>query len=172
MSRPSPGAREQPSGALINPLCRAVPSPRKGEGWGHWVIINTAFSAAGRQAQRANLAHLHFHHRWPRHRQRFGHHRLEILSPIHAPRLQTHRLRQQGKVWRVQLVVILTAAKILILNTAHYAVAAVIHNQQRHVGLLLRQGRQFAKVEAQAAVAHQADHFTLRIGNRGAHRHR
>ena len=124
------------------------------------------------KTQRADLAHLHFHHRGPRHRQRFSHHRLEIIRPIDAPRLQTDGLRQQRKVRRMQLVIILAAAKVLILNTAHHAVAAVIHNQQRHVSLLLCQRRQLAEVQAQSAVADQPHHFTLRISNCGADRHR
>ena len=72
----------------------------------------------------------------------------------------------------MQLVIILAAAKILILDTAHHAVAAIVHNQQRHVSLFLSQRRQFTEVQAQAAVADQPHHLTLRIGNSGTNSHR
>jgi len=72
----------------------------------------------------------------------------------------------------VQFVVILTTTEILILDTAHHAVAAVVHDQQRHVRFLLGKRCQLAQVKAQAAVAHQPHHLALRVGNRGADRHR
>ena len=97
-----------------------------------------------RKLKGANLPHPHFHYRRPRHRQRFRHHRIKVLSPLNAPRLKANRLRQQGKVRRMQFVIVLTPAKLFILNTTHYAVAAVVHDQQRHVGFLLRQRRQLA----------------------------
>ena len=72
----------------------------------------------------------------------------------------------------MQLVVILAPGEILVLNAAHHAIAAVVHDQQGDVHLFLRHGRQFPQAQRQTAIAHQPHHLALRVGDRGADRHR
>ena len=139
---------------------------------GVFIVLIQRFLRRPGEGQRPNLFHVHLDHRRPRVVDRFGQHAVELCRCVHLPGFQPHRFGDLGESRRVQLVVILAPGEVLVLNAAHHAITAVVHDQQGDIHLFLRHGRQLAQAQRQTTVAHQPHHLALRVGNRGADGHR
>ena len=139
---------------------------------GVFIVLIQRFLRRPGESQRPNLFHVHLDHRRPQVVDRFGQHAVELCRCVHLPGFQPHRFGDLGESRRVQLVVILAPGEVLVLNAAHHAITAVVHDQQGDIHLFLRHGRQLAQAQRQTTVAHQPHHLALRVGNRGADGHR
>ena len=105
--------------------------------------------------------------------QRFGHHRGNHPPDRRSTPADRWPAPAAAKVRRMQLVIILAAARSTYPEyRASRHLAAVIHNQQRHVSLLLYQRRQLA--EFRLSPPSPTSPTTLRCGLAicGADRHR
>ena len=115
---------------------------------GVFIVLIQRFLRRPGEGQRPNLFHVHLDHRRPRVVDRFGQHAVELCRCVHLPCFQPHRFGDLGESRRVQLVVILAPGEVLVLNAAHHAITAVVHDQQGDIHLFLRHGRQLARPSA------------------------